>query len=165
MNALTPSVVTPRKVGGAALAGAFGLAWYALPDVVRCRTARVAAKTGLIAAFVAGEMAFNVRDEPVPTQAEADEVARRRTPENPLPEVDLSNPGVIAAGAALLAAGTALTVWGEKALFRRGERRRAEGVKWAHTRQAIPLAAAAAAAMLVPDPEATTNEGATKASR
>ncbi|MBF0688044.1 MAG: hypothetical protein IR158_09805 [Cellulomonas sp.] len=59
---------------------------------------------------------------------------------------------VAVVGVALLAASTALTVAGEKWLFRRGEARAAAGVRFAHTRTGLALGALSVALSLVPDP-------------
>lgn len=66
------------------------------------------------------------------------------------PFADVDRRVLIGAGAGLALAGAALTVAVEKAIFRRGERRRAAGHRLAHLRQALPLAALAAAPVLVP---------------
>jgi hypothetical protein len=59
---------------------------------------------------------------------------------------------VAVVGVALLVASTALTVAGEKWLFRRGEARSAAGVRFAHTRTGLALGALSVALSLVPDP-------------
>jgi len=111
------------------------LAWYALPDVVRSRTARTAVKTGLLAASAAGAAMIPRVYPGVPT-------------EPPVPTVDLPAPVVAAAAIGIVAAGTAATVWAEKLVFAAGERRRARGARWAHTPVAVALALLTGAAAL-----------------
>lgn len=122
----------------AALTGGITFAWYALPDAVRSRGMRVLTKaallagTGAVASRVVADQADSLPDPaalPAPT------------------------PALVAGGAALLAAGTALTVWGEKAVFAFGERRRARGVRFAHTLPALLLAGVAAATCVLESPE------------
>lgn len=50
-------------------------------------------------------------------------------------------------GVALLVAGTAATVWGERTIFAFGERRRARGARFAHALPALALATLAAASL------------------
>lgn len=113
----------------AAGTGLVTLAWYAMPDAIRSRGVRTALKTALLAASVAGIAAVLPKDE------------ARWLPE----QTQELSPGLIAAAAGGIAAGTALTVWGEKAVFAFGERRRARGVRFAHALPALGLAALGAA--------------------
>lgn len=111
----------------AAISTATVLAWYALPDVVRSRGIRAAVKTGLLGVTAAGAaMIPQVYPEFRPLKVE--------------PKVDLPAPAVAALAVGATAALTALTVWAEKALYARGERRRADGVRWAHTPLAVAMA-------------------------
>lgn len=128
-----PNEPRPALVAGTA---AVVFAWYALPDVVRSRTARGLLKTGLLAATAAA----------VPTLLATDEAPA--LPDGVWPPT----PAALAGGVALLAAGTAATVWGERAVFAFGERRRARGVRFAHALPALGLAALAAASLAVDPP-------------
>jgi len=112
------------------------LAWYALPDAVRSRRARGVIKAGLLGVTTAGAaMIPNVFPE--------------ATHLKPEPPVTVPQPVVIALGLGASAAATAATVWFEKAIFAHGERRRARGVRCAHTPAAAAMAVATGAAALV----------------
>ncbi|NLI86259.1 MAG: peptidase S9 [Propionibacterium sp.] len=122
-----PADPTTDRAAFAAVSAATVLAWYALPDVVRSRGVRVAVKAGLLGVTAAGAaMVPRVYPEVRALQAE--------------PKVDLPAPAVAALAVGATAGLTALTVWAEKALYARGERRRAEGVRWAHTPLALAMA-------------------------
>ena len=112
------------------------LTWYALPDAVRSRPARGAIKAGLLGVTAFGAMKI---PDVVPE-------AKRLKPE---PRVDLPVPMMIAWGIGAAAAATAGTVWSEKAIFAYGERRRARGVRCAHTPMALALAVLSGASALV----------------
>lgn len=112
------------------------LAWYALPDAVRSRGVRAVLKTALLGVTGAGVALI---PEVYP---EARSLARR-------PRVDLPVPALAALAASGTAALAAGTVWAEKAVYARGERRRASGVRWAHTPLALALAGLTAAGTLV----------------
>jgi hypothetical protein len=112
------------------------LAWYALPDAVRSRGVRAVIKTGLLGVTGAG-VAMLPQVYP-----EARGLVGR-------PKVDLPLPALAALAAGGTAGLTAATVWAERAVFARGERRRAGGVRWAHTPLALLLAALTAAGTLV----------------
>lgn len=112
------------------------LTWYALPDAVRSRKARGAIKAGLLGVTLAGaSMIPQVFPE-----------ARTLTSQ---PQVDLPTPAIaaLAVGATTIAA--AGTIWAEKAVFAHGERKRASGVRCAHTPVALVLALATGAVSLV----------------
>lgn len=111
----------------AACVGGITLAWYAMPDAVRSRGVRALLKTGLLAAAVPATIALAPKGD-------------ASAPDLPWPPP----PKLVVAGSALLIAGTAATIWGEKAVFALGERRRARGVRFAHTLPALGLAALAA---------------------
>ena len=112
------------------------LTWYALPDAVRSRTARGAIKAGLLGVTAFGAMKIpDVFPE-----------AKHLKPE---PRVDLPVPVMIALGIGAAAAATAGTMWSEKAIFAYGERRRARGVRCAHTPIALLLAVLTGASALV----------------
>ena len=112
------------------------LTWYALPDVVRSRRARVVLKAGLLGVTAAGAaMIPQVFPEPAHPKPE--------------PRFELSGPAVAGLALGTTAAGVAGTVWLEKAVYARGERRRADGVRCAHTRPAVVMALLTGAAALV----------------
>lgn len=124
----------------AAGAGATVLAWYALPDLVRSRSVRALVKTCLLGVTAVGAAL-------VPnTWEEAGEIPARI--ESHLAELPAPAATAILVGA--VTAMTAVTVWGEKVIFARGERRRTKGVRCAHTRQAVAIAAATAGIVLIP---------------
>lgn len=142
----------------AAEAGAV-FAWYSLPDVVRSRPLRTVAKVGLMGGILALEAWRNretinyVRDV---LAGDLDEDAACE--ECCEPAVDALTVDEAPSPRALLLAGLAIplgiasvtAVVGERWLFRRGERRRAAGVRNAHTRQAACLSGLTAA-MVVAD--------------
>lgn len=117
--------------------------WYAIPDFITEKRARfftrLAALAGLTGVFA------------VITKNTVSEVRRDFTMESPdeeawemnsntvkLSRENLNVPMLVllfSFGGALITA----SIWIETWLFRRGERRRREGVRFAHTRQAIPL--------------------------
>ena len=140
MNPFSPTL------GQSVLAGATTAAWYALPDVVRCRGARVVLKTGLLAAFGAGWVLARPRTEaPIGPQGpdQLDEVF----------ELIREEPAkALAIGGAAVAFTAVCAVLGEKAIFRFGERRRARGVWGAHTVPGIVIGALTTAAAAVPLP-------------
>ncbi len=129
----------------AGITGLTVLAWYALPDVVRSRPARAAVKVGLLGVTALGA----TRIPQVFPQAAA---LKDR------PALDLPVPALAALAVGGTTALTAATVWGEKALYARGERRRARGVRWAHTPLALAMAAGSAAAVLVDWPNPAAGE-------
>ncbi|GAB2474686.1 hypothetical protein GCM10027030_06250 [Luteococcus sediminum] len=105
-------------------------AWYALPDVVRSRAVRGWAKTALIAGCVGTVVATD------------DGSIDPRRAQQAMEKADLGDivPWMVAVGGVLLAGSTALSVVVEKKIFARGERRRAAGVRGAHTRLAVVAA-------------------------
>lgn len=111
------------------------LTWYALPDAVRSRRARGVIKAGLLGVTAAG-CALIPSVYPEVRDLEAD-----------LP--DLSAPSGAAVAVGIAAAATAGTLWFEKVIFAHGERRRARGVRCAHTPVAVKLAIATGALALV----------------
>ena len=188
MSALPPSTppASPlrRRAVLAANSGAVTLAWYALPDVVRCRRLRGVLKAGLLAAIVlprAGDLrraGEEVRDSlsalattasiaPGEPSTDGHPTQGTRAPEAHPDEGD--TPGLRKDWPRLALMGVVpltvlgVGVWGgfefEGWLFRRGERRRAEGHRHAHLRQALPLAMASFLLDLVPDPAPEANAG------
>lgn len=128
----------------AAVMGLTTLAWYALPDLVRSRGVRTVLKLGLLGAGGAGWVLARP-EKPLPTGAQGpdafDEVfeAIRNEP--------LKTLGM---GAVIVGLTTVLSVAGEKAIFRFGERRRTRGARGAHTVPALVLGALGAASAAVP---------------
>ena len=143
------------------------LKWYAMPDFVRSRPLRVLAKTAIAGVMVAtlahvhgarhadlvneeAELAdLAPQTDGLPTDLSTH--ARDRKSEvlglEDLDELTRTPGGVAvltAAGATTVGLAVAVSVFAEKWLFSRGERRRAEGRALAHTRQAIALASLAA---------------------
>ena len=132
--------MTSMNVPKAVVTGLTTVAWYALPDVVPSRGLRGALKVGLLGAFAG---AWTVVDKPAPPVPGPDTI------DTALAAIR-EHPGRAAAVAgAAVAVSAALTVAGEKAIFGLGERRRARGVRCAHTLPALALGAFAAAGVLV----------------
>ena len=111
------------------------LTWYALPDAIRSRKARTVIKAGLVGVTMAG-----VANIP----AVFPEASRLK----PTPRIELPKPALIGLALGAVAATTAGTVWFEKAIYANGERRRARGVRCAHTPAATVMALATVAAAL-----------------
>lgn len=177
-----------------AVAASATLAWYAMPDVIRCKKARTAAKLGLAGVIAVNEATFfapavsylreNFSSEGacccgVDACSDTDEDRILESPhlgsavldahnvpadcadrpnlgdlddeiEYPsAPVAEESGTLPVAAVAAGVVGGLALlgvaAVSVERWIFRRGERRRAAGVRRAHTRQGVALAGLTAA--------------------
>ena len=128
----------PRKsrLAFAGVAALTVLTWYALPDAVRSRRARAVIKAGLLGVTAAG-VAMIPQVFPEARQLKLE------------PRIDLPGPALAALAVGGTAAATAGTIWLEKAIYARGERLRARGVRCAHTRAAAAMALATGAAALV----------------
>jgi len=111
------------------------LTWYALPDAVRSRRARAVIKAGLLGVTAAGA-AMIPRVFP-----EAGDF-------RPAPLIDLPAPALAGLGVGATAVAAAGTIWFEKAVFAIGERKRARGVRCAHTPVAVAMALATGAVAL-----------------
>lgn len=111
------------------------LTWYAVPDAVRSRRARAMIKCGLLGVTAAGAALI---PQVFPEVREFE----------PEPLVDLPAPALAALGVGATALATAGTVWLEKVVFASGERRRARGVRCAHTPAAVAMALVTAGAAL-----------------
>lgn len=140
--------VSPIRAAGIAVGAGATLAWYALPDYVRSRPLRALVKTGLLGAIGWSIVTMLPEDGELPPYDDETDCSKGSpvAGEDPLTGVTEAEPRELAvlAGAAL---GSALiTVGVERWLFRRGERRRAEGVRLAHTRQGLVLGVLEAAA-------------------
>lgn len=123
-------------------AGLVAFGWYAMPDVIRSRGARIAAKSALLAGFTA--VALRKPEEPGAeegTHSVEEQMARA--------EAAGLKPWMAVAGLGLLGGSLATSGVIERKIFARGERRRAEGVVAAHTRLALVAGALGAAAALV----------------
>ncbi|MDO5533720.1 MAG: hypothetical protein Q4F65_03605 [Propionibacteriaceae bacterium] len=125
---MTPTTV---NIPQAVTMGVTTLAWYALPDAVRSRPARALLKAGLLVAGGAVWVQARTPDDRVQSGPDAFDDA--------LAAVNEAPGKALAIGGTVLALGTALSVAGEKAIFAFGERRRARGVRFAHTLPALGL--------------------------
>ena len=126
---------TKNRLAFAGVSALTVLTWYALPDAVRSRPARTVIKAGLLGVTAAG---VSMMPQIYP------DTARLTGPPIDLPRTTLT---AVLAGAAALA--TVGTVWGEKAIYARGERIRATGVRCAHSPAAAMLALVTGLAALV----------------
>ena len=118
------------------------VAWYALPDYVRSRPLRGLVKAGLLGVLGWSMVAQLPEAAELPPYDDEDADCSKSSPvagEDPLEGVTEADPAELAvlAGAAL--GSTMITVGVERWLFRRGERRRAQGARFAHTRQGLVL--------------------------
>ncbi len=155
---------TSARLVAAVVAGAGTAAYYATPDLVRSRTARGWAKAGCLAVVTAAGVPDLVRgwretQETARDAAQVRDAAAEPEADAPATLSDAMralSPGwrvALSAGAvAVLAASTAASVGFERAVFRRGETRRAAGVPLAHTRSGLVLGALATVLALYPDP-------------
>lgn len=118
------------------------LAWYALPDIVRSRRVRVVVKAALLGVTAAGS---TMLPQVFPEIRHLESV----------PRLDLSKEATVALAVGATAVGIGGTIWAEKAIYAHGERRRARGVRFAHTPAAAVMALAAGAAGLIDWPRLT----------
>lgn len=162
----------------ALMTGAATTAYYAVPDVARTRAARGWLKAACVAAAFAvpasleREMWQDARATwqdravaPAPgsdvdtdtdaTDADTDATDADGKPTTVAEWWRAASPrgksATVAIALGLTVASTALTVAGERWVFRRGETRAAAGVRFAHTRQGLVLGALSAALQLIPD--------------
>ncbi|WP_069385463.1 hypothetical protein [Cellulosimicrobium cellulans] len=168
-----------RAVDPAALvtAGATTLAWYAVPDVVGPRWARALAKTAVSAAGAVltvrataegREAQEAVRSARAAVRVAAD-TSDGATADGPgtADATDDDAPSsarpavLVLAGVGAVAVSTALAVAGEKWVHRRGERLRARGVRFPHTRVGLAMAVVAVALTAVEPYLRRTDEGET----
>lgn len=120
------------SVRWAAAAGVTTLVWYAMPDFVRSRRWRCVLKTALLAGGGAGTVQAMRTGDLDPATWLSDQV--------------WSTGDAIGAGLGVVAV-AALSVAAEKGIFAFGERRRARGVRFAHTVPALGWAVLAAGAV------------------
>ncbi|QCB92210.1 hypothetical protein [Cellulomonas shaoxiangyii] len=173
----TPRPTLPRVLA-ALVTGAATTAYYATPDLIRSRTARGWAKTGLAAVVVAASipdlraaiaaqreraadaqaLSADADGSAAPTEPGGTGPDERAADENlttdeataPLRDVPLAVR--VGVGAVVLAGSTVGTVAAERWIFRRGEALAAAGRPLAHTRAAVVLGLAMTALALIPDP-------------
>lgn len=132
---MTQDDLRTRQLEFAGVAALTVLTWYALPDVVRRRGTRVVIKVGLLGVTGAG---VAMMPQVFPDMRQ---LASRR--------LDLPAPTAAALAVGASAVAFLGTIWGEKAVYARGERLRARGLRCAHTRAAAILALATGAVLLV----------------
>ncbi|MBO0898552.1 hypothetical protein J1G42_01060 [Cellulomonas sp. zg-ZUI222] len=160
------------RITAAVVAGVGTVGYYATPDLLRSRRARGWAKAACVLVVTAAGVPEAYRGWRATRDAAAGAPGAGSDAGSPsggtvpdgadAPRGALSEawrsvpPGWRAAltGGALAGAATsvALTVGIERALFRRGEARRASGVRLPHTRTGVALGVLAAALALYPDP-------------
>jgi hypothetical protein len=134
-----PMALDDLRVSRLAFAGVSALTvltWYALPDAVRSRRARVVVKAGLLGVTAAGA-------------AMIPQVFPAALTHKPEPLLDLPRTAVAALALGVAGAGVVGTVWFEKVVYARGESARARGVRCAHTPAAAAMALATGAATLI----------------
>ncbi len=151
-----PSTPPVSRVLNAAVGGLAATAYYATPDLIRSRAGRGWAKAALTAVVVATSVPDLRRGlAEVRAQREADAQDPEAEQVDWSAMRDAMSPGAraaaIGAGAAVLAASVGSVVAIERAVFRRGERRRAAGVRFAHTRPALVWGALTTVVALLPD--------------
>lgn len=156
MPTTPPSTPQAARVLTAAVGGLAATAYYATPDLIRSRAARGWAKTALTAVVLATSVPdlrrareeSRERNRVAAQDAEQEQVDWRKTWAAMAPR---GRATLIAGGAVALVASVGSVVAIERAMFRRGERRRAAGVRFAHTRQALAWGVLSTAAGLLPD--------------
>ncbi len=134
--------VDPTRVAGFVAGVGATVAWYALPDYVRSRPLRGLVKAGLLGVLGWSMVAQLPEAAELPPYDDEDADCSKSSPvagEDPLEGVTEADPAELAvlAGAALGSA--MITIGVERWLFRRGEGRRAQGARFAHTRQGLAL--------------------------
>ena len=158
--------VTRSRALAAVTSGLATAGYYAVPDLVRSRTARGWAKTALLAVSTAALVPDfrEIRAARHADRAASDGAAERET-------VDLSSVpasrrvALVGAGVAVLGGTAAGIVAVERWIFRRGEARAAAGVRLPHTRTALVLGALSAALAFLPPPDVTSPADATAPGR
>lgn len=169
----TPEVPATRVLT-AVVAGVATTAYYASPDLIRSRARRGWAKAGLAAVITATSVPEMLRSRAQQQAAQAHaarEAAAARAADgvhvtDGTDADDVTEPvdwrqlwstmptrgrvSVGAAAAGFLGVSAAVVVGAERWVFRRGERRRAEGVRWAHTRPAVVWGVVSTVFALVP---------------
>ena len=130
--------ITPTRAAGLAVGTGATIAWYALPDVVRSRPLRGLVKVGLLGAMGWSLVSLMPEGDELPPYDDETDCSEEKT-EDPLDGVTEAEPRELAVLAGAVLGSAVVTVAVERWLFRRGERRRAAGVRLAHTRQGLAL--------------------------
>ena len=130
--------ITPTRAAGLAVGTGATVAWYALPDVVRSRPLRGLMKVGLLGAMGWSLVSLMPEGDELPPYDDEMDCSEAKT-EDPLDGVTEAEPRELAVLAGAVLGSAVVTVAVERWLFRRGERRRAAGVRLAHTRQGLAL--------------------------
>lgn len=130
--------ITPTRAAGLAVGTGATIAWYALPDVVRSRPLRGLMKVGLLGAMGWSLVSLMPEGDELPPYDDEMDCSEAKT-EDPLDGVTEAEPRELAVLAGAVLGSAVVTVAVERWLFRRGERRRAAGVRLAHTRQGLAL--------------------------
>lgn len=140
--------MTPTRAAGLAVGTGATIAWYALPDVVRSRPLRGLVKVGLLGAMGWSLVSLMPEGDELPPYDDETDCSEEKT-DDPLDGVTEAEPRELAVLAGTVLGSAVVTVAVERWLFRRGERRRAQGVRFAHTRQGLVLGALEAAVTVV----------------
>jgi len=130
--------ITPTRAAGLAVGTGATIAWYALPDVVRSRPLRGLVKVGLLGAMGWSLVSLMPEGDELPPYDDETDCSQEKT-DDPLDGVTEAEPRELAVLAGAVLGSAVVTVAVERWLFRRGERRRAAGVRLAHTRQGLAL--------------------------
>lgn len=130
--------ITPTRAAGLAVGTGATIAWYALPDVVRSRPLRGLVKVGLLGAMGWSLVSLMPEGDELPPYDDETDCSEAKT-EDPLDGVTEAEPRELAVLAGTVLGSAVVTVAVERWLFRRGERRRAQGARFAHTRQGLAL--------------------------
>ena len=128
----------PTRTVGLAVGAGATLAWYALPDVVRSRPLRGLVKVGLLGARGWSLVSLMPEGDELPPYDDETDCSEEKT-DDPLDGVTEAEPRELAVLAGTVLGSAVVTVAVERWLFRRGERRRAQGARFAHTRQGLAL--------------------------
>lgn len=140
--------MTPTRAAGLAVGTGATVAWYALPDVVRSRPLRGLMKVGLLGAMGWSLVSLMPEGDELPPYDDETDCSQEKT-EDPLDGITEAEPRELAVLAGAVLGSAVVTVAVERWLFRRGERRRAQGARFAHTRQGLVLGGLEAALTVV----------------
>ena len=133
--------VDPTRVAGFAAGVGATVAWYALPDYVRSRPLRGLVKAGLLGVLgwsMVAQLPEGAELQPYDDEVDCSKGAEAAG-EDPLDDITEADPSELAVLAGAAVGSAMITVGVERWLFRRGERRRAQGSRFAHTRQGLVL--------------------------
>ena len=130
--------MTPTRAAGLAVGTGATVAWYALPDVVRSRPLRGLMKVGLLGAMGWSLVSLMPEGDELPPYDDETDCSQEKT-DDPLDGVTEAEPRELAVLAGAVLGSAVVTVAVERWLFRRGEARRAQGTRFAHTRQGLAL--------------------------